>query len=416
MSLAVAGFAMKVVGGGETSDKIKNFARRNLLKATEGTCCRIILVVMFVGILIILSLISFIVYNVFIAGVPNAILLGAIWLFKKIWSSEFFISNFFKFMMIVRDFFRVIIDIWNPLTTLGPPFAIFWNVLVDFVFAVLGGIFGIVCTESIFSPSFNIFTSCPSILGLLALAPNLAPLFQAILSFLIELINLMEESLKFVACFSRVGAFIASSTSYSNGTVTSDCSTFCFEVIGIALPGCYNFGNLMRWLFPANITIIPARFGAFLANFIDLTMPFVWDVLRWIAFRGEVVDIYACQTLKCMIDVLFTSPTKIFKVAWGIVINYILAPLDHVQCTIFSPFVINCIANPLCGWMGFPPVLCDVIPVPGGCPCSQALTGWDQSFGFVNSFVSGAPCSLGSSLCHPVGWLVNSAIPIYNSL
>jgi len=435
-------FLGKLALGGDRRRREKRRKRRRIRsleeeldEETSGSCRKICLTLVFIALAILTILVLFLIYNI-IFFIPNAILLGLMWLFRKIWSSDFFISTFFSIVSLIHTLFQVLIAVWNPLSVLGPPLAALWNIIWDIIFFLLAGFFGLICTGQWQDPGFNPLVNCPLLMDLLALSPILAEFLYDVIQVVIEIINLIGNALKTVVCFDRVGAFIAPNPTgpafYSNGVVVADCTWFCAEVAGTFDPSCYNFVNLIRWTFPANFTIWALRLAQFLSNLFDFTMPFWWDGMRWIAFKGAVSEIYECPTLWCMTTIFWSDPLnitrKLVKVLYGVLIDFFLAPLDRIGCTFFSEQIIHCVFHPICSWV-FPPFsvgpftidICSILNSQSTCLCNDCPTGWDKTFGYIPSpsgwpdppFIGGCPCSLDCPSCHYTAYLVLAAIPLY---
>jgi len=383
---------------------------------TGGTCRKVCLTLLFFSLAVLAILFIFILYNI-VFFIPNAILVGILWLLRQIWSSDFFIATVFSIASAARTIILILIAVWNPLSVLGPPLAALWNIGWDIIYFLLAGFFGLVCTGAWQDPGFNPLTNCPLLLDLLALSPILAEFLYDVIQVLFEIVGLIGDAMKAIVCFERVGAFIINASIFSNGAVIADCTWFCAEVAGTFDPSCYNFVNLIRWTFPANFVIWALRLAQFLSNLIDFTMPFWWDGMRWISYAGGVVELYTCQTLWCITATFWSDPLnitrKLVKLMYGITIDFGLAVFDKIGCTFFSSQFVPCIAHPMCTWMGLG-VLC--LGLGGGyCACDQCWTGWDKLFGWT-PFISGAPCSLGCATCHYTAYLVIAALNLYNLL
>ncbi len=386
----------------------------------ERICISVAVAILALGI----AVLTIVMYNVTML-IPNVIGLVLWWVLRALLSSATLLTTLFTSVRTIYDVLRVVATTYNALSILGPPFATLYNIIAGILVLFVKGVIGVACTGSASDPGWNPLINCSPLMQLLAIAPNLAQVIQDGVLLLIELFGMAGNALQAIACFDRVGAYIASGSSYSSGVVVSNCAWFCAEAVGSLDPTCYGIENLVRWLFPTNPLLWATRMAHLLSNAVDWALPFIWDVARWVAFRAGVGEVYTCPTLWCITSEALSNPLNVgaplFKIGWGFLIEFILAPFDRIYFTIFTENVINCLAHDLCSWMfhevdlGVVTIdVCDMLNSQGYCIANQCMTGWDKLWGWISSLISGCPCSIGCGPCPP-GSLVGKALVLYNS-
>ncbi len=339
------------------------------------------------------------------------------------------LKTLYSVFSLIRTFVQFGIDIYNPFSLLLPQFFTAINLLLKILIILFQGAVAILCPGN--DPSciavnnplpsctgaFNAFTDCTLLNVWLALAPGIPQFLFDLITFIGFINEAIAAVAKPIVCIFDL----------------PDCTRLCAD-LSLA-PGCYNYTNLLTWIFLSTLNII--QFGI---NAIDFIFSFLVDVLldffntlnvQGLRFSCTGISKFGCLTtnmapvsgvcdpLSCtMINRLWQMAENLFlysplfdKVVLSIVILYLLSPVDLFFCSLFSgpAALIACFGRALCIALGFGSLfipiigIIDLCPPASVCPCQNCPTGWVVNLGLLlipTSIL--APCTISPGcVCNP---------------